>query len=48
LAAQNRSGRPHFEAWLSGMIGYVAMVNPDQGKPLQRQLAALGQRERGS
>lgn len=31
LAAQNRENRPHFEAWLRGMISYVRMVNPKQG-----------------
>lgn len=34
LAAQNRDGHPHFEAWLAGMIAYVRMVNPDQAAGL--------------
>ena len=34
LAAQNREKIPHFEAWLSGMIAYVHMVNPKQAEPL--------------
>jgi retron-type reverse transcriptase len=38
LAAQNRDGHPHFEAWCRGMIAYIAMVNPDQARPLQEAL----------
>jgi RNA-directed DNA polymerase len=45
LAAQNRCGHPRFEAWLGGMVAYVSMVNPDQGRPLQRKLAALSERD---
>ena len=45
LAAQNRHSHPHFEAWLSGMIAYVAMVNPDQGRRLRTTLAALVERD---
>ena len=45
LAAQNHRAHPHFEAWLGGMIAYVSMVNPDQGRPLQVQLSALSKRE---
>lgn len=41
LEAQNREGIPHFEAWLRGMIAYVAMVNPARAEPLQRALAQL-------
>ena len=41
LAAQNRQNLPHFEAWLRGMIAYIAMVNPTQAKPLAAALAAL-------
>jgi retron-type reverse transcriptase len=41
LAAQNRQNRPHFEAWLQGMISYVAMVNPAQAQPLQTAFDAL-------
>jgi RNA-directed DNA polymerase len=48
LAAQNRGSHPHFEAWLGGMVAYVSMVNPDQGRPLQRTLAALSEREHRS
>ncbi|MEO6437035.1 MAG: reverse transcriptase domain-containing protein [Tepidisphaeraceae bacterium] len=42
LAAQNREKFPHFEAWLSGMIAYVHMVNPSQAKPLRAAMEALG------
>lgn len=41
LAAQNREDHPHFEAWVRGMVGYISMVNPKQGEPLRRALAAL-------
>ncbi len=41
LAAQNRAKLPHFEAWLQGMIAYVAMVNPGQAKSLQHAFDAL-------
>jgi hypothetical protein len=42
LTAQNREGRPHFEAWLGGMIAYVQMVNPKQGEPLRRAFEQVG------
>ncbi len=45
LAAQNRGGHENFVSWLGGMIAYVAMVNPDQARPLQVQFAALRERE---
>jgi len=45
LAAQNRGTHENFTAWLGGMIAYVAMVNPDQGRPLQVQFTALRERE---
>jgi len=41
LAAQNREKIPHFEAWLSGMISYIHMVNPKQAAPLRAALDAL-------
>jgi retron-type reverse transcriptase len=41
LAAQNRENRPHFAAWLRGMIAYVNMVNPDQGQKLRAAYDAL-------
>ncbi len=41
LAAQNREGHPHFESWVRGMVAYVSMVNPQQGRPLQQALTAL-------
>jgi RNA-directed DNA polymerase len=43
LDAQNRDGHPHFRDWLSGMIGWISMVNPDQGHKLQSELAKLEQ-----
>jgi retron-type reverse transcriptase len=45
LAAQNRNRHENFVSWLGGMIAYVAMVNPDQGRPLQIRFAALRERE---
>ena len=41
LAAQNRDHRPHFDAWLRGMIAYIAMVNPDQARRLKTEYEAL-------
>jgi retron-type reverse transcriptase len=41
LQAQNRERLPHFEAWLSGMIAYVHMVNPKQAEPLRQAFAAV-------
>jgi retron-type reverse transcriptase len=41
LAAQNRGNRPHFAAWVRGMIAYIAMVNPDRGRELQTAYDAL-------
>jgi RNA-directed DNA polymerase len=41
LDRQNREGRPHFESWLTGMIAYVSMLNPDQGRPLREAYEAL-------
>jgi RNA-directed DNA polymerase len=41
LMAQNRENMPHFEAWLSGMIAYVSMVNPDQGRALRTAFERL-------
>ena len=41
LAAQNRENRPNFEAWLEGMIAYVAMVNAKQGQSLADALAQI-------
>ena len=32
---------PHFRAWLTGMIAYVSMVNPDQGRRLRETLDGL-------
>jgi hypothetical protein len=41
LAAQNRQKIPHFEAWLSGMIAYIHMVNPRQAAPLRKAYEKL-------
>jgi RNA-directed DNA polymerase len=41
LAAQNREKLPHFEAWISGMIAYIHMVNPKQAVPLRDALSAV-------
>jgi len=41
LAAQNREKRDNFEPWLTGMIAYVQMVNPDKGKRLRDAFRAL-------
>ncbi len=41
LAAQNRDNHPHFESWLAGMIGWISMVNPQQGGKLRRQFESL-------
>ncbi|HUY90014.1 MAG TPA: reverse transcriptase family protein [Pirellulales bacterium] len=42
LAAQNRSGHPHFEAWVRGMIAYISMANAEQGGKLQAAFDSLG------
>ncbi len=41
LDAQNRDGHPHFRDWLLGMIGWIQMVNPEQGRKLRSELTAL-------
>lgn len=41
LAAQNRQGIPHFEAWLRGKVAYLAMVDPEKGRPMLAELDAL-------
>ena len=41
LAEQNREQHPHFEGWVSGMIAYVKMVNPDLGGKLRAALGAV-------
>lgn len=41
LAAQNRDGRPHFEAYLRGKIAYVSMIDPEKGAALKQMLDAL-------
>jgi retron-type reverse transcriptase len=41
LKPQNRQNLPHFESWLCGMIAYISMLNPDQGRPLRQAYDAL-------
>ncbi len=41
LEAQNRDKRPHFRAWLLGMIAYIGMARPEVGAKLKAQLEAL-------
>lgn len=36
LAAQNKTGRPNFPAYVQGQIAYIAMVNPKQGARLKQ------------
>jgi RNA-directed DNA polymerase len=43
LAAQNREQRDNFEPWLSGMIAYVQMVNPERGKRLREAFKSVSQ-----
>lgn len=42
LSAQNRSRRKDFAGWLQGMVGFVAMVNAQQGTKLRERLKQLG------
>ena len=41
LDAQNRNEHPHFRDWLVGMIGWIHMVNPEQGSRLRAKLEKL-------
>ena len=41
LSAQNLEHRDNFEQWLDGMIAYVQMVNPDQGRRLREAYNSL-------
>ena len=41
LNSQNRSRRKNFKGWLSGMIGFVGMVNPRQAVRLRERLGSL-------
>lgn len=41
LAAQNKHARPDFEAWLRGMIAYIAMVDRERGAKLLAELDTL-------
>ena len=42
LPAQNRIGHDNFAGWVSGMLGYVKMINPQQGEKLFRAWDLLG------
>jgi len=41
LAAQNRNQHPQFESWLTGMIGWISMVNQEQGQKLRQHFNKL-------
>ena len=41
LAAQNREGRPNFQAWLRGKLAYLAMVDRGRGLAMLRELDEL-------
>jgi hypothetical protein len=41
LAAQNREGRPDFEAYLRGKIAYISMIDPTKGAALLASLEAV-------
>lgn len=41
LESQNRDGHPNFNAWIEGMIAYIHMVNPQQGKSLKEALESV-------
>lgn len=42
IAAQNRIGHDNFAGWVSGMLGYVKMINPQQGMKLFKAWDLLG------
>lgn len=41
IESQNRAKRKGFAAWLTGMISFVALVNPKHAIPLREKLKAL-------
>lgn len=41
LERQNRIGHTNFSGWVTGMIAYVEMVNPQQGRKLREAYEAL-------
>jgi len=41
LDAQNRENHPHFREWVTGMVAYINMVNPEQGNKLRESLSRL-------
>lgn len=42
LPAQNRIGHDNFAGWVNGMLGYVKMINPQQGMKLFKAWDLLG------
>ncbi|MFZ2281010.1 MAG: reverse transcriptase family protein [Prosthecobacter sp.] len=42
IPAQNRIGHDNFAGWVSGMLGYVKMINPQQGEKLFKAWDLLG------
>lgn len=42
LPEQNRIGHDNFAGWVSGMLGYVKMINPQQGMKLFKAWDSLG------
>ena len=41
LDGQNRENHPHFREWVTGMVAYISMVNPEQGNKLRESLSRL-------
>lgn len=41
LESQNRDQRPHFRAYLLGLAGHVALLNPERGQRLIREIRQL-------
>jgi retron-type reverse transcriptase len=41
LQAQNRDDHPDFAGWLQGMIAWISMVNPEQGRRLDAMFQEL-------
>jgi hypothetical protein len=39
--AQNKEGRTNFSSWLTGMIAYVGMAQPELGQRMMSELNAL-------
>ncbi|GMU83408.1 MAG: hypothetical protein AMXMBFR47_32780 [Planctomycetota bacterium] len=41
LESQNREGRPHFRAYLLGRASHIAMLSPERGQRLMREIRRL-------